>query len=383
MKPRAMHLCLATLLVLIASLAWAKDAYHPQAADDVPSDVASAWFDLLYDVVKTEQSAPPVAARTYGLTAVALYEAIVPGSRAHTSLVHQLNDFSSVPRPTPHQPYHWPTVANAAFAHAIRGLFPGASPDSLDAISTQEQTFAMAFQRSVPPPVYAHSVAHGRAVAEAVLAWAATDGYATLNNCPYTPPMGPGLWVPTPPLFTPNPLQPCWGQVRPLVLTAADECAPLPPPAYSRAPTSAFYANALEVYQTNLTLTDEQTTIAEYWADNAGATGHATGPLDRHRGPASAHPEPLPDGGGRGLCAGWPGGRGRLYQLLADQVYVYPTPPRDLHSESHRSRLDAPPCHPELPLLYLRPLHPVRRRHHGPHRHVRRDRVHRHVVPRS
>jgi hypothetical protein len=100
MKPRAMHLCLATLIVLIASSAWEKEAYHPQAADDVPSDVASAWFDLLYDVVKTEQSAPPVAARTYGIAAVALYEAIVPGSRAHTSLVNSCT--RSPPCPAPH-----------------------------------------------------------------------------------------------------------------------------------------------------------------------------------------------------------------------------------------------------------------------------------------
>ncbi len=33
----------------------------------------------------------------------------------------------------------------------------------------------------------------------------------------------------------------------------------------------------LEVYYTNLTLTDEQTTIANYWADGAGATGTPPG----------------------------------------------------------------------------------------------------------
>jgi hypothetical protein len=272
-----MHLCLATLIVVIAPSAWAKDAYHPQAADDVPSDVASAWFDLLYDVVKTENSAPPVAARTYGLTAVALYEAIVPGSRAHASLVNQLNEFSSVPRPTPHQPYHWPAVANAAFAHAIRGLFPSASSDAVDAINAQEQTFATEFQSSAPPAVYAHSASHGRAVAEAVLAWVSSNGFTTLNNCAYTPPVEPGLWEPTPPLFTPNPLQPCWGQLRSLVLTAADECAPPPPPAYSSASTSALYAHALEVYHTSMHLTGAQQTIAEYWADNAGVTGTPPG----------------------------------------------------------------------------------------------------------
>jgi membrane-associated phospholipid phosphatase len=277
MPRRHVPLCLMTLLWLMTPWAWAGTVHQPKAADDVPSDVASAWFDLLYDVVKIENSSPPVAARTYGIAAVALYEAVVPGSIGNRSLVGQLNEFSSVPRPTPHQPYHWPTVANAALAHAIGGLFSGASPDAVDAINAREQTFTAAFQSRVPPAVYAHSTAHGRAVAKAVLAWASTDGFTTLSNCPYTPPVGSGLWVPTPPSFIPNPLQPCWGQLRPLVLTAADACAPPPPPAYSRALTSAFYANALAVYQTNLTLTDEQTTIAEYWADNAGATGTPPG----------------------------------------------------------------------------------------------------------
>jgi hypothetical protein len=68
----------------------------------------------------------------------------------------------------------------------------------------------------VPTPIYHRSVAQGQAVAKAVLAWASTDGFATLNNCPYTPPVGPGLWVPTPPDFASHPLQPCWGELRPL-----------------------------------------------------------------------------------------------------------------------------------------------------------------------
>jgi hypothetical protein len=106
-------------------------------------------------------------------------------------------------------------VANASLAHAIRGLFPSASPDSLDAISAREQTYATEFQSSVPPPVYAHSAAQGRAVAKAVLAWAATDGYTTFNNCPYTPPVGPGLWVPTPPFSRPIPCNPAGASCGP------------------------------------------------------------------------------------------------------------------------------------------------------------------------
>jgi membrane-associated phospholipid phosphatase len=268
---------LVILVLLMAFSAWEKEGNNPKAPDDFPSDVASVWFDLLYDVVKTEQSSPPVAARIYGIAAITLYEAIVPGSLENKSLVGQLNELSSVPQPDPHKKYDWPTVANAALAQAIRGLFPTASSDSLNAINTLEEAFATQFQASVPPPVYDRSVTRGQAVADAVLTWASTDGFAILNNCPYTPPVGPGLWVPTPPSFAPQPLQPCWGQLRPLVLTSDGTCAPPPPPPYATDLNSGFYALALEVYQTNLTLTDEQTTIAEYWADNAGATGTPSG----------------------------------------------------------------------------------------------------------
>jgi PAP2 superfamily len=61
-----------------------------------------------------------------------------------------------------------------------------------------------------------------------------------------------------------------------LVLTPGDECAP-PPPPYSTDPASEFYALAWEVYQTNVNPTEEQRTIAPYWADGAGATGTPSG----------------------------------------------------------------------------------------------------------
>jgi hypothetical protein len=277
MQPRRVAWLLAVVPLLVALGLGAGAEPQPQAPDDLPSEVASVWFDQLYDVVTTEALSPPVASRIYGVTAVALYEAMVPGSWANQSLVGQLNALASVPQPDPDQQYDWPTVASSALARAVRGLFPTASQGSLDAINALEHAWAAELQSSVPPPIYDRSVAQGQAVAEAVLAWAATDGFLALNNCPYTPPVGPGLWVPTPPSFAPNPLQRCWGQLRPFVLTSSDECAPPPPPAYATAPASAFYGLALEVYATNLTLAEEQQTIALYWADSPGVTGTPPG----------------------------------------------------------------------------------------------------------
>jgi hypothetical protein len=128
----------------------------------------------------------------------------------------------------------------------------------------------------VPRRVYERSVAHGKAVAAAILDWAATDAFSIYNNCAYVPAPVPGAWRPTPPLFNPNPLQPCWGFIRTMVLTLG-ECPPASHPAFSTDPASDFYAAGLEAHDVVLGLTDEQKTIADFWSDGAGATGTPPG----------------------------------------------------------------------------------------------------------
>ena len=275
MRRRALQLTLAAALLLVNSQAWADLDQSNKSADKFPSAVASTWFEQLYNVVKAERTAPPPASRIYGITAVALYESIVAGTEENRSLVGQLNDLTSVPRPQKNKKYHWPTVANVALANTIRGLYPTISLASLDAINNLEQRVFAQLQAVVPGPVCERSVAHGQAVATAILDWAATDGFSTHNNCPYVPAPVPGAWEPTSPL-NPNPLQPCWGMIRPMVLTSGGECTPQGHPAFSIA-ASDFYAAGLEVYNVGLGLTLEQKTIADYWSDGPGATGTPPG----------------------------------------------------------------------------------------------------------
>ncbi len=277
MRRRMLQLTLLAVLLLANSWSWAALDQSKKSADEFPSDVASAWFELLYDVVKAQATPPPPASRIYGITAVALYESIVAGTEEHQSLVGQLNGLTSVPQPKKNKKHHWPAVANAVLANTIRGLYPTISQPSLNAINNLEQSFASQYQMVVPKPEYQRSVAHGQAVATAILGWAATDGFATNTNCPYVPLPVAGAWEPTPPLFNPKPLQPCWGLIRPMVLTSGEECSPPGHPAFSTDPTSDFYAVALEVYSVGVNLTNEQKTIADYWADGAGTTGTPPG----------------------------------------------------------------------------------------------------------
>jgi hypothetical protein len=62
---------------------------HKEPADDFPSEVASVWFDTLYDVVKSGATEPPRAALICGVAAVVLYKAVVPGALHHRLLVGQ------------------------------------------------------------------------------------------------------------------------------------------------------------------------------------------------------------------------------------------------------------------------------------------------------
>ena len=218
-----------------------------------------------------------MAARLFGYAGVALYEAVAPGMPGYRSLTGQLNELPPLPQPDPQLAYHWPTVANAALATLFRTMFASASGDSQRAIADLEEQLEDQFAAEVAPDVLQRSVAQGQLVGLAIFDWAQADGYAYLNNCAYTPPIGSGLWTPTPPKFA-SPLQPCWGQMRPFVLRErSDECQPSAQPVYSEETTSQFYLEALEVYQTVKNLTAEQQEIARYWSDDAGRTGTPPG----------------------------------------------------------------------------------------------------------
>lgn len=250
---------------------------RPAAAHD--ADVAVAWFDELYGLVKANGTNPPRASRQYGYTGVALYEAVVAGMPGHRSLVGQLNDLAALPEPEDAR-HHWPIVANAALARIVGGFHPGNLPQ-IDAL---EAEILARENDGVASAVADRSVTFGRALGGAVLAWAQNDGIAELSACSdrFTPPRAPvdGGWTPSGP-GPANGLEPCWGNLRPLVLVDAGDCAAQGPPSYSTRTDSAFYAHALAVYNTTgdggAALSEDEVTIARYWADDAGRTGTPPG----------------------------------------------------------------------------------------------------------
>jgi hypothetical protein len=245
-----------------------------------PSTVATDWFHLLGELVRTTGGfSPPVASRAFAYAGVTVYEAVVAGSPDHRSLVGQLNNLQALPRPHG-GPYHWGAATNAALGAVARGLWPTAPGASRAAVTTLEARYDAEFAGEAPRGVWQRSVRFGRQLAAAVLDWAASDGghegFMHDNPADYTPPQGPGLWVPTPPGFLPA-LKPRWGDNRPFCLTSPTACTPGSPTPYAADPASGWHAEALEVYAAVKDLTDEQRAIALFWADDPGTTATPPG----------------------------------------------------------------------------------------------------------
>jgi hypothetical protein len=239
-------------------------------------EVATRWFKLITQQVKRAPGfTPPVVARMYGYTGVALYEAIVAGMPGYQSLAGQLNEMPPMPRPSDGAQMNWPAVANSALATVARVLFPQITGGPLREFNLLEGQIHSELSATVSPEVLAQSEAYGRQVAEAVLQWSTGDGgsegYLRNVDRGFVTTSDTGLWQPTPPDYLP-PLQPSWGLNRTMALTAGNDCSPPEPPEYSTESSSRFYREALEVYETVRNLTDEQTEIARFWSDDAGAT---------------------------------------------------------------------------------------------------------------
>jgi hypothetical protein len=272
----------ATLSPLLAGVVAKASAANPfGSVAEHSADTALAWFELSRQLVRsTPGFTPPVAARAFGYAGVTLYESVHPGLDGRRSLAGRLNGLATTPHVGRDTAYLWPEVANAALAHVVRLLFPVAPTAQLAAIDALEGAFRSAYEAGTPPGVIARSRQRGRDVADAIFEWSRTDGghAGYLRNFPadYTPPTGPGLWVPTAPGFQ-RALQPSWGANRSFVAGTDSTGHPGAPTEFSTDPASQCFADALEVYDTVNRLEPEQVEIARFWSDDPGLTATPPG----------------------------------------------------------------------------------------------------------
>jgi hypothetical protein len=235
------------------------------------SQVIDKWITMQLRLMRDATGIPNVAfSRYYAYSGIAAFEALAPDGSPGS----KWNGLTGLPQAGDLSRYYWPACVNGALASMNRSIFIHANASDSAAIDSLENALNASFGLSVNEGVITTSGAFGKNVAAAVFNWAETDGYKNASIA-YTPPVGPGLWVPTPPAFAAA-STPYWGENRPMVAGSIEGTQPGPPIPYSEDPASPFFLMVKQVYDASQQLTPDQTAMALFWRDVPGVSspGH-------------------------------------------------------------------------------------------------------------
>ena len=216
------------------------------------------------DIIVHDIFSPPVAARIYGYTAIAGYEAAIHENEKYISLAGQLNGLEPLPQPDKNQEYCYALASVQAVLKVGRVLI--FSEDKLDAFYNQiMQEYK---DTGMPEDVFDRSVAFGTQVADHIIAWSSKDNYKQSRSFPkYSILDDPSTWKPTPPAYM-DAIEPHWDKIRTFAIDSAGQFKPAGPTKFSTDTNSPFYKEALEVRDMGKNLTEEQRQIASFWDCN-------------------------------------------------------------------------------------------------------------------
>ncbi|HEX5667489.1 MAG TPA: vanadium-dependent haloperoxidase [Chitinophagaceae bacterium] len=239
-------------------------------AEREKADVAHDWYKLQISILLERNNA--LNGLHYAYIGVGLYEAVRPGIRGGQSFYGKIRTMPMMPEPENNQGYNYVICANAALADMTRSFFGGLTDANKKAIDDLEAKYNMQESPDMNSAVFRRSQAYGRSIAAAVQNWFKTDDLNS-SNAGYVPPVGTGLWMPTPPAFVPIPVNPYWGSATTFYAGAANTVSPPFPFAYSEDPGSDFYKAVKEVYDASKILTQDQKNTALFWVDQGNGIG--------------------------------------------------------------------------------------------------------------
>lgn len=242
---------------------------------DINNEVATKWADMTLRLVRGSSGfTPPVASRALGYTGLTMYESIVPALSQNKSLAGQLNSLAKLPTSDPNLKYNWALSLNAAQASINKNIFANTSAANKLTIDSLETALKTAYTKTDAADVVTRSTKFGQDLATVIFEWSKTDGghegYAKNFPTDYVVPVFPGSWQPTE-NGRKIPMQPYWGKNR-TFLTINSQMVLPKPIAFSDNITSQNFAQYLEVYTKNKTLTQEEKEIAVWWADDPSET---------------------------------------------------------------------------------------------------------------
>ncbi|HRH99849.1 MAG TPA: hypothetical protein PK006_02250 [Saprospiraceae bacterium] len=270
------------LIVVFSQSSCKKETPLPivsESLDQVNSQFLTDWYSTTLSLVpQINGFSEPVAARAMSIISYTMYECSAPALTQFRSLQNQVNGLNtSLPAGEGGLNYHYGIVSNEALATITEMIFGVAGQESMAKVHAVQAKWQQTFSSNIDETVLNNSIDLGRKLAWAIYKYTTTDGqeYAYLKNFPedYSMPAKAGMWVPTPPDYSPKPLLPYWGQVR--MNAAANQEIPLTKSlSYSQDPTSVIYAEANEVFAKTSNLSSETKELIEYY--NKAMDPHAS-----------------------------------------------------------------------------------------------------------
>ena len=222
----------------------------------VRADLVLDWNTAALHAIKTQKTAPPMAARNLAILHASIFDAVNGIKQPHEQHYH------SYLVKTHANGHASEEAAISAAAHKVMvTLFP-------DGTAQFYQYFVNALAELPNDRARQAGVAWGELVARTILAARVNDGAAA--NVPYTPGVNPGDWAPTSPGLKPA-LYPQWPQLACFAMVSGAQFRPPTPPRLETVTYATDFNLTKRLGATHSTdRTAEQTLIANFWADGAG-----------------------------------------------------------------------------------------------------------------
>ncbi|MFT3934405.1 MAG: vanadium-dependent haloperoxidase [Chitinophagaceae bacterium] len=248
-----------------------------QQTKNYSADVVTKWLGVQASLLYSPSTSYGVNAGRYmAYSGVTLYEAVVPGMPTYKSLYGQLNEMPQMPQTEAGKTYHWPTSANAALAEITRKLFTFATATTA-AVQKLEDSLNTVYQAQInDTTIFNRSKAFGKAVADKIFDWSATDHPWSTKAALVLTDNSPGKWWPE----NNNPSiaggLAYWGETRTMVAGSIDNVNSTPYAYNATDVTTSYYKDFKEIYDLSKTLTYDQKRLAKYYDDPA-VNGYPSG----------------------------------------------------------------------------------------------------------
>lgn len=229
--------------------------------------------EKLVEVVMEDLFNPPVSSRIYVYPNIAAYEVLAIGNPQLLSLSGQIKHLPKLKMQKAHINY---SIA-AEFAYTTVAKKLVFSEYMITDFENAEKEIWK--KKNIDTALINNSIAYGINAGRQLIEWVMKDNYTYIKTLQrYVLNDSAAAWKPTAPEYT-NALEPNWPLMRPLATDSSCQIKCKATCAYDESKSSDFYQQAMQVYQTSISLDTAKKLIAWFWDDNpsiSNQSGHIT-----------------------------------------------------------------------------------------------------------